>query len=85
MNLDQIRAERDTKIARLLRYFGVIMAIFYFVIGIAFLWLPQFVAFAGEMRFIIAPLLLIYGCFRVYRLVKAKQQPSEEQQEHEER
>lgn len=81
MKLEQIRADRDKKIAKLLGYFGVIMAIFYFVMGLAFLVLPQFVAYAGEIRYAVAPLLIVYGCFRVYRLIKAKQETTNEEME----
>lgn len=73
MSLEQIRADRDKKIARLLRYFGVIMAIFYFVMGISFMVMPWF-AYLGQMRYVIGTLLIVYGCFRFYRLMKQPQQ-----------
>lgn len=74
MKLDEIRAERDNKIARLLRYFGVIMAIFYFVMGLAFVLLPWFGAVAPATRYSIAVLLMAYGCFRFYRMLKSIKQ-----------
>ncbi len=70
MNLEEIRAERDNKIARLLRYFGVIMAIFYFVMGLAFVFLPWFGDLTTTMRYSIAVLLMVYGLFRTYRIVQ---------------
>lgn len=74
MNLEEIRAERDKKIARLLRYFGVIMAIFYFVMGLAFILLPWFDAIAPYTRYGTAVLLMAYGCFRFYRMLKSIKQ-----------
>ena len=76
MNLDQIRVERDTKIARLLRYFGVIMAIFYFVMGLAFLLLPAFNTLDSTTRYVVSAMLIVYGLFRLYRIVKAFKTPT---------
>jgi uncharacterized membrane protein HdeD (DUF308 family) len=69
VQLDEIRAERDNKIARLLRYFGVIMAIFYFVMGLSFMFLPLFSSLTNTTRYAVAILLVVYGIFRMYRLI----------------
>lgn len=71
MKLDEIRAERNHKIARLLRYFGVTMAIFYFVMGLGFMLLPWF-AYLEEMKYVTGFVLIVYGCFRFYRQMKQK-------------
>jgi len=76
VNLDKIRAERDTKIARLLRYFGVIMAIFYFVMGLAFMLLPIFNTLDSTTRYVVSTMLIVYGSFRLYRIVKAFKTPT---------
>lgn len=73
MNLEEIRADREKKIARSLTYFGVIMAIFYFVLGLSFMLMPLF-EYLGNMRYLLGTLLVAYGCFRFYRLVKKQQE-----------
>lgn len=70
MKLDEIRAERDDKIAKLLRFFGVIMAIFYVVMGLVFLYFPWFGNLPTYTRIAVAILLLTYGVFRFVRLIK---------------
>ncbi len=70
MNLENTRAKRNKQIAIVLKYFGVIMAIFYIVMGTAFLVFPPFVNYAGDIRYAVASLLFLYGCFRVYRLIR---------------
>ncbi|MES2689881.1 MAG: hypothetical protein V4658_05725 [Bacteroidota bacterium] len=69
VKLDEIRADRDKKIARSLRYFGVIMAIFYFVMGISFMVMPLF-AYLGQVKYLVGALLICYSGFRFYRLMK---------------
>jgi Kef-type K+ transport system membrane component KefB len=69
VNLDKIRAERHNKIAMLLRYFGAIMAIFYFVMGLGFMVLPWF-AQLEEIRYAVGVMLILYSIFRTYRLIK---------------
>ena len=77
MKLEQLRAKRDTKIARLLTYFGVVMAIFYFVMGLTFWLMPQFDSIPSTTRYSVSGLLVVYGIYRLYRIVKTIKQPTE--------
>lgn len=68
--MEDNRQNRDEKVAMILKYFGVIMAIFYFTMGAAVLLLPFFAALDNTIRYIFAAMLLIYGVFRLYRIFK---------------
>lgn len=81
MKLEKIRAERDSKIARLLRSFGVIMAIFYFVMGLSFIVMPLFDNIPAINRYGISILLMIYGSFRLYRFFKPSKNINHEEQD----
>lgn len=83
MKLEKIRAERDNKIARLLRSFGVIMAIFYFVMGLSFIVMPLFDGIPSLNRYGISTLLILYGCFRLYRFFKPSKNFNHEEEETE--
>jgi uncharacterized membrane protein HdeD (DUF308 family) len=62
--------ERNKKVAKFLRYFGVIMAIFYLVAGIAILNFPIIDALPDTMRYLVSGLFILYGIFRFYRALK---------------
>lgn len=64
------RQNREQKVAMILKYFGVIMAIFYFTMGAGVLFLPLFESIDPTIRYIFAAMLLIYGAFRLYRIFK---------------
>lgn len=81
MKLNKIRAERDNKIARLLRSFGVIMAIFYFVMGLSFIVMPLFDGIPSLNKYSISILLMLYGCFRLYRFFKPSKNFNHEEQD----
>ncbi len=83
MNLNKIRVDRDIKIARLLRSFGVIMAIFYFVMGLTFVILPLFDNIPPLNRYGISILLMVYGCYRLYRFFKPSKKNNHEEQDDE--
>ncbi|MCU0423633.1 MAG: hypothetical protein MUC81_12565 [Bacteroidia bacterium] len=83
MKLEDIRASRDSKIAMFVNYFSVIMAIFYFVCGLAFLYLPWFTSVNTTSRYAIAILLLIYGLFRAYRIYYKIKKDKENQHDEE--
>lgn len=83
MNLNKIRVDRDIKIARLLRSFGVIMAIFYFVMGLTFVVLPLFDSIPPLNRYGISILLMVYGCYRLYRFFKPSRKNNHEEQDDE--
>jgi hypothetical protein len=68
VKLKDIRAERDNKVAMILNYFSVIMAIFYFVAGLGFLFFPWFTMVGSPTREIVATLLMLYGIIRGYRI-----------------
>jgi hypothetical protein len=83
VNLNKTRADRDYKIARLLRSFGVIMAIFYFVMGLTFVILPLFDSIPPLNRYGISILLMVYGCYRLYRFFKPSKNINHEEQDDE--
>ena len=83
MNLNKTRVDRDIKIARLLRSFGVIMAIFYFVMGLTFVSLPLFDSIPSLNRYGISILLMVYGCYRLYRFFKPSKKNNHEEQDDE--
>jgi hypothetical protein len=66
--LDNTPQDRESKVAMMLKYFGIIMAIFYFTMGAAVLILPFFESIDTTTRYIFAAMLFIYGAFRLYRL-----------------
>jgi hypothetical protein len=68
--LDKTPQDRETKVAMITKYFGVVMAIFYFTLGAAVLFLPQFASIDTTIRYIFAAMLIIYGAFRIYRILK---------------
>lgn len=68
--MDKTPQDRDEKVAMILKYFGVIMAIFYFIMGAAVLILPLFSGIESSIRYIFAAMLFIYAAFRVYRIFK---------------
>jgi hypothetical protein len=63
--LDKTPQDRESKVAMILKYFGVIMAIFYFTMGAAVLFLPMFASIDTTIRYIFAAMLLLYGAFRI--------------------
>jgi hypothetical protein len=67
---DKQHQEREDKVAMMLKYFGVIMAIFYFTMGVGVLILPFFSTIPAYTRYIFAAMLFIYGAFRLYRIFK---------------
>jgi hypothetical protein len=83
VNLNKTRVDRDNKIARLLRSFGVIMAIFYFVMGLTFVILPLFDTIPPLNRYGISILLMVYGCYRLYRFYKPSKNFNHEYQDDE--
>lgn len=68
--MDTHSQKREQKVAMILKYFGVIMAIFYFTMGAAVLFLPLFEGIDTTIRYIFAAMLLVYGAFRLYRIFK---------------
>jgi hypothetical protein len=68
--LEKQNQDRNTKVAMILKYAGVIMAIFYLVLGIGVLVLPMFKAIEPTFRYIFAAMLFTYGAFRAYRIFR---------------
>lgn len=68
--MDNTPQDREDKVAMMLKYFGVIMAIFYFTMGAAVLFLPLFEGIDTTIRYIFAAMLIIYGAFRLYRIFR---------------
>jgi amino acid permease len=68
--LDHTPQDRESKVAMMLKYFGIIMAIFYFTMGAGVLFLPLFGGIDTTIRYIFAAMLIIYGAFRLYRIFK---------------
>ncbi|MES2779460.1 MAG: hypothetical protein V4651_06130 [Bacteroidota bacterium] len=68
--MDKTPQDRESKVAMILKYFGVIMAIFYFMMAIAVAVLPLFADIDTSIRYIFAAMLFLYGAFRLYRLLK---------------
>jgi hypothetical protein len=60
------------QVATMLKYFGFIMAIFYFVMGIGILILPFFEQVSDMARYITAGMLLVYGTIRFIRKLNEK-------------
>jgi uncharacterized membrane protein HdeD (DUF308 family) len=63
--------KKHRKIAGLLKYFRLIMAIFYFVMGVSILFLPLFANISLSTRYALGLMLLGYGIFRFYRQIKS--------------
>jgi uncharacterized membrane protein HdeD (DUF308 family) len=66
------------QIAMMLKYFGFIMAIFYFVMGIGILVLPYFDTVTDSARYLVAAMLLAYGIIRFIRKLKEKTHEEQE-------
>lgn len=56
----------------IIKYFGLIMAIFYFVMGIGILVLPYFDSVTNSARYLVAAMLVVYGIIRFIRKLKEK-------------
>jgi hypothetical protein len=61
-------ATTQKKIAKVVRYFGIIMAIFYFMLGLTVAFYPLFKNIELSTRYGISLLLILYGCYRFYRI-----------------
>jgi len=70
LDRDEIIEKRNQKVAIYLKYFGVVMAIFYIVLGTAFLFFPLIENTTPTIRYMVSVLLMLYGLFRFYRIVK---------------
>jgi hypothetical protein len=68
--LDNTPQDREEKVAMILKYFGVIMAIFYFTMAGAVVFLPVFTSIDTQLRYIFAGMLFLYGALRLYRIFK---------------
>lgn len=68
--MEKQNQDRNTKVAMILKYAGVIMAIFYLLLGIGVMALPLFKAIEPTFRYIFAAMLLSYGAFRAYRIFR---------------
>jgi hypothetical protein len=68
--LESNRENREYKVAMILKYFGIIMAIFYFIMGAGVLVLPVFESLSTYYRYIFAAMFFTYGAFRLYRILK---------------
>ncbi|MES2558945.1 MAG: hypothetical protein V4590_04355 [Bacteroidota bacterium] len=69
--MDKTPQDRESKVAMILKYFGVIMAIFYFTMAVAIVIMPMFASIDTTIRYIFAAMLFLYGAFRLYRLIKS--------------
>jgi hypothetical protein len=70
LDREEIKEQREEKVARFLKYFGVIMAIFYAMMGLAILYFPIIENLPNAMRYLVSLLFILYGIFRFYRIVK---------------
>jgi len=70
LDREDFREEQNQKANSFLNYFGIIMAVFYVILGIAFLFFPIIENLSGSMKTGISALLIIYGLFRFYRIIK---------------
>jgi hypothetical protein len=69
-NREEAENKRRERVARYLRYLGLVMGVFY-IGGAGFLlFVPGFGDIPSTTRYIFATLLLAYGSFRVYRSLK---------------
>ena len=67
--MDKTPQNREEKVAMILKYFGVIMAIFYFIMGTALCVMPLFDGLETTIRYCFAAMLIVYGAFRLYRIL----------------
>ncbi len=70
LDREEIKEQREEKVARFLKYFGVIMAIFYVMMGVAILYFPIIENLPNTMRYLVSLLFILYGIFRFYRILK---------------
>jgi len=70
MSLEEIREQRETKVGNIVRYFGVIMGIFYLVLGTSILInkVPLFVS--NWVKYTLGIAMVVYGMFRLFRIYK---------------
>lgn len=70
LDREEIIERRDKKVAGYLHYFGIIMAIFYFIIGIVFFVMHVMENLSQNMHYFVGTAFVCYGIFRFYRAIK---------------
>lgn len=66
-----------------LYYFSLIMVVSYFALGLLFILTPIFSEVVPNNRTIIGVIILLYGCFRLYMLMRYKKSSKYFQQNNE--
>jgi uncharacterized membrane protein len=70
MQREDFQEERDRKVARFRKYFGLSMALFYFAAALLLALIPLELDLSPAMRRALVALLALYGTFRLYRSLK---------------
>jgi len=78
LDREELSIKRHQKIAGLLKYFRLIMAIFYLVMGISIAFLPLFADISSTTRYVFGVMLICYGIFRFYRQLKSNENQHED-------
>jgi hypothetical protein len=66
---ESIRERNDKKIATVVRYFNIIMAIFYLTAAAVILALPEVFTIDSTTRYGVSAIFAVYGLYRFYRII----------------
>jgi hypothetical protein len=73
LSIESVRDKNDKKIATVVKYFNIIMAIFYLTAAAILLFMGELFSLDSNTRYIIGAIFGIYGFFRFYRIIKTQQ------------
>lgn len=69
---EQNKENREKKVGNVLKYFNLIMGVFYVVAGLLiYFYPPNALQVSNNTKLVICFALVLYGSFRVYRIIKA--------------
>jgi hypothetical protein len=69
--LDEIREDRNDKVAGIFKYFSLVMGVFYMAMGIIFYYFPLLENMDSWAKIGVSSLLFLYGIFRFWRALKS--------------
>lgn len=70
MQLDEIREQRDKKVAMFRKYFGLSIALFYLMAALLIAYLPLDLNISEPMRWGLVVLIGLYSFYRLYRSLR---------------
>jgi len=70
LDREEIYEQRNEKLAKFMKYFGLVMAVFYVMLGLLFIYFPIIEGITNTIKYFLSTMLIVYGAFRFYRAIK---------------